>query len=143
MNSVKNNSKVYEFYLDKNNCTKENHHQIEYQYRGQKGWEGITQKICVSKTGSMSMGVSIIQPGGKMEKVPVAHEFCDFLLSGSGSVIIEGYGEKEVQEGDFLNIKKGVVRSSYNNSNDIIVGIWFMAAQPSYDFGKKEGNETV
>ena len=126
-----NSSRKFTFYIDGGE-PKVKEEEVIFKYRGQDGWSGISQKICVTDT--MSMGISIIQPEGAMQGIPTAHEFVDFLLFNDGYVTIDGIGEIKVEEGDFLNFKEKVVRSSGNVKDDIVIGIWFQKAMPSYQF---------
>ena len=136
-NVLLGDSRKFEFYLEGNE-PKVKESVISFKYRGQNGWKGISQKICVEEYNSLCMGISTIVTGVDMDKIPVAHEFCDFLLYGKGSVLVDGLEEIKVEEGEYMNFKEKVVRSSNNESDDIIVGIWFQKAGPSYKFSEEE-----
>lgn len=134
LNNVLQDSKCYSFSLDDSGSVKCEEKTIVFKYRGQNGWGKIWQKIYTTSDNGMSLGISVIEPGGEMKNIPVATEFCDFLLYGKGTVEIQGLGRFEMEEGDFLNFKKDIVRSSDNLEEDIVVGIWFIKTAPTYKF---------
>ncbi len=128
-------STQYTFFIE-NKKVQERINKIDFQYRGQEGWDGISQKICVADGGNMSMGISVIKAGGSMQEIQTVHEFVDFLLYNNGTVTVDGIGELPISQGDFLNFKQNIIRSSGNMNDDIVVGIWYQKARPSYEFSR-------
>lgn len=138
LKSVVNTSNCYSFTRNKEGKVSCHKDKATYKLRAQSGWGKIWQKIFTTKDDGMSLGISVIESQGKMENIPVAVEFCDFLLYGKGMVEIDELGSYKLQEGDFLNFKKDIVRSSQNDDDDVVIGMWFIKSAPTYNFNEEE-----
>ncbi len=104
--------------------------EINLFLRKQPGWEKVWQKIFTTDDQDMSIGISIVEPGGGGECETVRSEFIDFVLVGEGKLTIEDLGEYHIKAGDFLNIKKGVRRGFRNTGDTLFVSIFGIGTVP-------------
>ena len=106
--------------------------------RDQPGWEKVWQKIFTTDDSGMSIGISIVEPGGGGEPEEVKSDFIDFILVGKGELTVEGVGKFEIKEGDFLDMRKGIRRGFRNTGDTLFISIYGIGTTPSYN---KEGEK--
>jgi len=89
--------------------------------------EGLERCVLLSQA-HHGAGVSIfllrVKPGWRNLAVEDhVHETADdisYLLSGSATVVVEGYGEQELRSGGFIRIPKGVRHRVHSISEDFV-----------------------
>jgi len=97
------------------------------------GWEphpfaeGLERRVLLSQKehgAEVSIFMLRVKPGWhKLEVEEHVHENADdiaYLLSGSATVVVEGYGEQEVRAGGFIRIPKGVRHRVHSISEDFV-----------------------
>jgi quercetin dioxygenase-like cupin family protein len=89
--------------------------------------EGLERRVLLSQA-DHGAGVSIfllrVKPGWRnIEVEEHVHEAADdiaYLLSGSATVVVEGYGEQPLRAGAFIRIPKGVRHRVHSISEDFV-----------------------
>lgn len=89
--------------------------------------EGLERRVLLSHA-EHNAGVSIfllrVKPGCRnLEVTEHVHEASDditYLLSGSATVVVEGYGERTLRAGSFIRIPKGVRHRVHSLSEDFV-----------------------
>lgn len=115
-----------------------NSQNIALKLRQQPGWHKVWQKNFITDDKKLTLGISVVEPGGGGKPETVQNEFIDYILSGEGILTIEGLGDYKIKAGDFLHIEKGVKRGFLNNGSEPFVSIYGINAKPSYKEVKNE-----
>jgi|GEM_PF-2641853 len=126
-----NNSKSSTFKFE-NGVIKNEEKEVKLFLRDQPGWEKVWQKIFTTDDKGMSIGLSIVEPGGGGETEEVQNDFIDFILYGNGKLTVEGVDEYEIKAGDFLHIKKGIKRGFRNTGDGLFISLYGIGTVPSY-----------
>ena len=122
------------FYFDKDNKAEYKKWDAKLLHRNQQGWENIWQKVFTTDDEGMSLGITVVEPGGGGRDGIVELEFCDFVLCGNGTLEVNGIGSFEIKAGDFLHFKEGIKRSFRNTGNDLFVAIFCLKSKSSFNF---------
>ena len=116
----------------KNGVIISEHREIRLFHRNQPGWEKVWQKIFTTDDSGMSIGISVVEPGGGGESERVINGFIDFVLYGSGILTVKGLGNYEINAGDFIHIPRDIERGFRNIRDTLFVSVFGICNAPSY-----------
>lgn len=131
------------FLLDDNGKPNYKEWQTSLIHRDQVGWNDIWQKVFITDEQDMTLGITVVEPGGGGRDGLVAVEFCDYVICGKGELEVGGLGMFEIEAGDFIHFEKGITRSFKNTGDELFIAVFCLKATPSFDFESKKGVENV